>query len=65
MPKHKENFNDFNKVITALKEEKTQAEVTHIFKISQQFVSVWNKVFSTRKTVQSKPRSDRPKKPLP
>lgn len=63
MPKHKEYSTDFKKaVITALKQGKTQTEVTRNFNVSRQLVSIWNKVFNKRGTIENKSRSGRPKK---
>lgn len=63
MPKSKEYSSDFKKaVINALKQGLKQTEVARIFKVSRQLVSVWNKIYNKRKTVENKPRSGRPKK---
>jgi len=63
MPKLKEYSTDFKKaVITALKQGKTQAEVARNFNVSRQLVSIWNKVFNKRGTIENKSRSGRPKK---
>lgn len=66
MPKHKGYTTDFKKaVMTALKQGKSQAEVARNFNMSRQLVSIWNKVFNKRGTIENKSRSDRPKKTTP
>ena len=63
MPKHKKYSTDFKEaVITALKQGKTQAEVARNFNVFRQLVSIWNKVFNKRKTIENMSRSGRPKK---
>lgn len=65
MLKHKEYSTDFKKaLITALKQGKSQAEVARNFNVSRQLVSIRNKVFNKRETIENKSRSGRPKKTI-
>ena len=49
-------------VVSSVSHEKSVSEVARQFKISKQLVSLWRKIFEIRGTLQTQPRSGRPRK---